>query len=190
MLLTWVFPLMSTLTAIFKMLFIRQILIILSHDKTFPLALHMQVKKMCYLTMVHAILEYASIIWCPHTSCNIHKLEMVQHRAARFIWQTAIHPQSVYLRSCITLTYQHLKYSITIWNWLWYINWFMAKSKLKVETISFKQQAAHRSHAANNFLLPHSKIDAHLYSYYPSTSRLWNGLSSSAVESDNINLFK
>jgi len=24
-------------------------------------------------------------MWCPYTNCNIHKLEIVQHRAARFM---------------------------------------------------------------------------------------------------------
>ena len=44
-----------------------------------------QTKKMCYLAMMHPILEYASVVWYPYTNNNIHKLEMVQHRAARFI---------------------------------------------------------------------------------------------------------
>jgi len=27
----------------------------------------------------------ASIVWCLHTNCNIHKLEMIHHLTARFI---------------------------------------------------------------------------------------------------------
>ena len=34
--------------------------------------------------MVRPILEYASSVWDPHTNVNIHKLESVQRRAARF----------------------------------------------------------------------------------------------------------
>jgi len=82
--------------------------------------------------MVHPILKYALIVWCPYTNCNIHKLEMVH----QVYDKTAIHPQSVYLRSCITLTDQHL--NVKIWNWLWCIKWSVAKCKLKVGTISFK----------------------------------------------------
>ena len=44
-----------------------------------------QTKKLCYLAMVHPILEYASTVWSPYTNSNIYKLEMVQRRAARFI---------------------------------------------------------------------------------------------------------
>jgi len=39
------------------------------------------------------------------------------------------------------------------------------------------------------FLQPYSRIDAHLFSYYPSTIRLSNNLSSSGVESPNTDLF-
>ena len=43
-----------------------------------------KVKKNCYLSMVRPILEYASIVWSPHTQCDIHKIEMVQRCAVRF----------------------------------------------------------------------------------------------------------
>ena len=38
-----------------------------------------------HTTLVRPILEYASIIWDPHTTSNIHKLETVQRRSARHI---------------------------------------------------------------------------------------------------------
>ena len=40
------------------------------------------------------------------------------------------------------------------------------------------------------FLQPHSRIDSYLYSYYPSTIKLWNNLSSSTVESPTLSTFK
>ena len=43
-----------------------------------------KVKKNCYLSMVRPILEYASVVWSPHTQCDTYKIEMVQHRTARF----------------------------------------------------------------------------------------------------------
>ena len=45
-----------------------------------------EVKKNCYLSMVRPILEYASIIWSPHTQCDIHKIEMVQCQAVKLIF--------------------------------------------------------------------------------------------------------
>ena len=47
-----------------------------------------KVKKNCYLSMVRPILEYASIVWSPYTQCDIHKIEMVQRRAVRLLFQS------------------------------------------------------------------------------------------------------
>ena len=59
-------------------------------------------KHLAYTTLVHPILEYASIIWDPHTDTNIHKLEMVQRRSARHIMHNYTRHASV------TTMLQHL----------------------------------------------------------------------------------
>ena len=43
------------------------------------------IKKMCYLVMVRPILEHLSVVWSPFTNSNIHRVDMVQCRVARFI---------------------------------------------------------------------------------------------------------
>ena len=45
--------------------------------------------------MVRPILEYASIIWFPHTKSGVHKVEMVQRRAVRFIMNNYSYSASV-----------------------------------------------------------------------------------------------
>ena len=42
-------------------------------------------KELLYIAWVSSRLEYASIVWSPHTKRNINNLEQVQHRATRFI---------------------------------------------------------------------------------------------------------
>ena len=43
------------------------------------------VKSAAYATMVRPRLEYSSTVWDPHHNRDIHNLEQVQRRAARFV---------------------------------------------------------------------------------------------------------
>ena len=45
-------------------------------------------KKLLYIAWVRSRLEYASVVWSPHTKRNINNLEQVQSRATRFILVT------------------------------------------------------------------------------------------------------
>ena len=44
-----------------------------------------QIKADTYSIYVRPILEYAAVVWAPHTRCDIERLEAVQRRAARFV---------------------------------------------------------------------------------------------------------
>ena len=39
---------------------------------------------MAYKTLVRPLVEYSASVWSPYTQNNIHRIEMVQHRAARW----------------------------------------------------------------------------------------------------------
>ena len=52
--------------------------------------------------MVRPILEYASIVWSPHTQCDIHKIEMVQRRAVKFIFKISV--VQLVLRTCLQIS--------------------------------------------------------------------------------------
>ena len=43
-------------------------------------------KVKCYLTCIRPIIEYVATVWSPHTQCNIHSIEMIQRKAARFVF--------------------------------------------------------------------------------------------------------
>ena len=42
-------------------------------------------KKLLYIAWIRSRLEYASVVWSPHTKRNINNLEQVQRRATRFL---------------------------------------------------------------------------------------------------------
>ena len=43
-------------------------------------------KAKAYLTYAHPIVEYASVFWSPCTQFHIQQVEMIQRRAARFVF--------------------------------------------------------------------------------------------------------
>ena len=42
-------------------------------------------KEHCFKTSVLPIIEYATIVWAPHTAQDVNKIEMLQRRGARFV---------------------------------------------------------------------------------------------------------
>ena len=73
--LTWNYHIQNTVTSANKTLgFLRRNI----HTKD------SSIKEVAYKTLVHLILEYSSSVWSPHTKSNIHKIEKVQRRAARW----------------------------------------------------------------------------------------------------------
>ena len=62
-------------------------------------------KHLACTPLVRPILEYAIIIWDPHTVSNIHKLETVQCRSAR---QPLMHNYNRHARVTTTLQHLHL----------------------------------------------------------------------------------
>ena len=52
------------------------------------------------------MLEYASVVWSPFTQSNIDKIEMIQRKAARFVFN------DYYTYSSVTNTFNRLKWAI------------------------------------------------------------------------------
>ena len=49
---------------------------------------------------------------------------------------------------------------------------------------------SNRNSAQSNFHIPYSSVNSHLYSFYPSTIRLWNSLPQDIKSSPNLDQFK
>ena len=133
-----------------------------------------QIKVDAYLMYVRPILEYAAVVWAPHTGCDIERLEAVQRRAARFV-------MSDYNRtSSVTVMLQDL-------------NWDTLSSRRQTSRLCLLYKILHnivdvtlpsyitpstrftRGHN-QKFILPQSRIDAYKFSFFPNSIRLWNNL--------------
>ena len=148
---------------------------------------HQLVKSTCYITYVRPILEYASTVWSPHQVGDINRLEMVQRRAARFVcnnfnrtasvtamlnhlnWptlecrrnQAKLHMFYKIINNIISIPYDHLTQSSTT---------------TRGHSMRYMQLAA--------------RTNTYLYSFFPSTIRLWNSLSNEIVFSRDFDCFK
>ena len=145
------------------------------------------VKDKCYKSLVRPIMEYASCVRDPHTQRNINKLEMVQRRAALFVkgdfdrtssvtsmladlrWNTV---QERTMQSKSIMLYRIVHNLVAI-----------------PATPSLIPARASRGHNMR-FCRPQSTMNAHLYSFFPSTIYICNQLPEYAVSAPSLEAFK
>ena len=139
-----------------------------------------KIKHLAYTTLVRPILEYASIIWDPHTKSNTLKLETVQRRSARRIMQNYNRHASV------TTMLQHLdlptlqqrrRHSKIIM--LYRIRHQLAN----VPTTNYITPATRNTQHYN---LPYARTEVYKSSFFPSTIKLGNNLQPAIINSTTI----
>ena len=142
------------------------------------------VKQQAYFTYVRPIVEYASTVWDPYRAYQQHQIEMVQRRAARFVCNR-------YRRTS------------SVGDMLLGLQWESLQERRRVARLVmfYKMQtglvATHPSYFLIprpenpiKYLIPHSRIDSHLHSFFPSTARGWNRLSVIATQAQSLEVFK
>ena len=130
-----------------------------------------KVKKNRYLSMVRPILEYASIVWSPHTQCDIHKIEMVQCLAVRFIFNNFSRTVSITnmltnLQLSILECRQQMLKLIMLYRILHHF--VKVESPGLTLTHSTTRTRSHSLHLTQ----PFARTDTYFHSFYPSSIRL------------------
>ena len=148
-----------------------------------------ELKTTAYNTLVRPSVEFASTVWDPYTQKDIHKVEMVQRRAARY-----------------TLNRHHNTSSVT--SMLHQLGWTSLQDRRKQQrlTMLYKIQndlvaidkdqylqpitRSTRHTHPQAFKIPHSTTDYHLHSFFPQTIRDWNALPPETITAPSLNVFK
>ena len=137
--------------------------------------------------MVRSILEYASIVWSPRTQCDIHKIEMVQCRAVRFIFNNFSCTASVTnMLANLQLPTLECRRQMLKLVMLYHILYHF----VKMESPGLTHFTTRTHGNSLRLTQPFARTDTYFYSFYPSSIRLWNNLPCDIVECSSIEQFK
>ena len=141
-----------------------------------------KIKETAYKTYVRPLLEYSSSVWDPWQKKYIKSLEMVQHRAVRYIFNDYGTTSSVTaMLNKLSLPTLENRQKISSLVMFYKINTGLVRISLPPYTTPSLR---------NRFTIPFSRINAHKYSFFPRTARLWNNLPSDLVSSPDLESFR
>ena len=130
------------------------------------------------------ILQYRCTAWDPYRNNQIEQLEKINKRAARFVTgnqkrETGNTAKNLKTLGWLPLSERRNKNKLTM------------LFKIKSNLIHIpKEDLFQNPRKPDNYLVPSSSVDAHLFSFYPSTIRLWNSTPHQLKSSTSLTSFK
>ena len=144
------------------------------------------VKEQLFNALVRPVLEYGCCVWDPFKVYQIQKLELLNKRAARFITGNRIREHGNTLKNMKTLGWSPLSEKRAQNKLILFYKILNNQIHVPTDDLTYSQNPRRPL----NFFVPQSSVDAHLYSFFPSTIRLWNSLPYSVKSSDTLSAFK
>lgn len=143
-------------------------------------------KQLCYKTLVRPLMEYAPVIWDPHTQANIQKLEMVQRRSARWVYSDFRNTTSVtpMLHELEWPPLQERRAQAKL-----IMLYRIVHQLVDIPAANLTPVTTTRGHD-QRYLIPFARTLAYQKSFFPDTIRLWNSLPQTAVSCPTIGGFK
>lgn len=147
------------------------------------------VKLLAYNTLIRPLLEYATIVWDPHTKKDINKLEQIQRLAVRFIYNRYRRLDSptelMKLNNIMTLQARRkiarLKFLYQLWN-----HKLLLDPSLYLEPLSSRPT---RHYHPLKFTPIFARTNNFKYSFFPRTIADWNALPPEMFTSSNVQSF-
>ena len=148
-----------------------------------------ELKSTAHKSLVRPTMEYASSVWDPYTKQNRDRLEMVQHRAARYVLNCYERSASVteMLKQLVWETLElRRKKARLIMLYKMHRNLVEIAQQKYLEPTGCSSRHMHKF----SYQVPASKTNYHLYSFFPNTIRDWNSLPLNVIEARSINSFR
>ena len=143
----------------------------------------LHVKSLAYFTYVRPVLEYASV-WSPFTQSNIDKIEKVQHKAARFIFND--YSSVTNMLNCLKWeSLEHRRTKSTIIMFYKIINNIVSAHFSNYLHRSFTRTRGHQM----RFMTIPAKRNTYYHSFLPTAILLCSSLSEETVISPNLHSF-
>ena len=147
-------------------------------------------KTTAYNTIVRPLVEYASIVWDPHTKEKMHVLDMVQRRAARYV------KNSYRNRSSVGAMLEDLKWqplSLRRKNQRLSMIYKIHNNLVGIEKknyLTLKGRILPSHTHCHQYDVPVSTKDYHYYSFFPRGLREWNRLPSDVAQASSVESFR
>jgi len=146
------------------------------------------VKSLAYVTYVRPIVEYASVVWSPHTQALKNLLEMVQRKAARFVFNSFARNSSVtaLLEKLNWSTLENRRNHAKVTMFYKIIN-----DIVSVDFSHHLQPSSLMTRGHSQRFIPIStRVNSYHHSFLPSVIRMWNSLPIEVVTVNNVDDFK
>lgn len=169
---------MVTNTAMHKLFFLRRALKLSTPS----------VRLLAYKTIVIPTLDYASIIWDPFTKTNINKLERVQKKAIRFIYNSFGRTSITELSNRANLPTLTERNRLSRLKFLYQLVKGHYKTDIS-EVLSFSSGYATRQRHERTITPYATRNNCFKYSFFPRTINDWNKLTNTEVLQPSLTLF-
>ena len=147
------------------------------------------VKDRCYTALVRPKLEYACAVWDPHHKDQIRDLEKVQKRGARFVtnnyvMETGNSQLNLDNLNWPKLQVRRLQNKLTLFQ-----KARLNQVHIPTDHLNLRQTRTRQGGTGQTYDRPFSNIDAHIYSFFPQATALWNSLPQELRSTKDLDTF-